>query len=53
MMAPAPYCLTCNRHHVDACPPGERLWALLGWFLLLVAAVIVGLAFGAASVGVL
>ncbi|QFG09436.1 hypothetical protein I5H08_gp051 [Mycobacterium phage Yuna] len=50
-MSPAPYCLPCNRHHVDACPPGERLWALLGVLLLNVAMVIVGLAAGALWLG--
>ncbi len=54
-MTPAPYCLPCNRHHVpgstDRCA-SERAGALIGWFLLLVASVLIGVAFGALSVGV-
>ncbi|QFG11471.1 hypothetical protein I5G87_gp47 [Mycobacterium phage Ekdilam] len=51
-MSPAPYCLPCNAHHEGACPPGEKLGAILGWFLLLVASVIMGVAFAGLSVGV-
>ncbi|QTF82047.1 membrane protein [Mycobacterium phage Fefferhead] len=53
-MSPAPYCLPCNRHHDGDCnrAPGDTGLAILGWFLLLVASVLIGLAFAGASVGV-
>lgn len=50
-MTPAPYCVPCNRHHLPEQPCRDRGLALLGWFLLLVASVLIGLAVGAASVG--
>ncbi|AEK09862.1 hypothetical protein FGG30_gp050 [Mycobacterium phage Pixie] len=53
-MSPAPYCLPCNAHHVPGSTSrcgAERLGALLGWVLLTLAMVIVGLALGALSVG--
>lgn len=52
MMRPAPYCLPCNRHHTDECPPGERLGAIAGWFLLLLASIVIGMAAAGESVGV-
>ncbi|AHB79582.1 hypothetical protein PBI_VALIDUS_52 [Mycobacterium phage Validus] len=43
-MSPAPYCLPCNRHHLGACPPGERLGAIVGVILLNLAMMLVGVA---------
>ncbi|AYR01652.1 hypothetical protein SEA_SCARLETT_52 [Mycobacterium phage Scarlett] len=50
-MSPAPYCLPCNRHHADECPPGERAGAILGTLMLLLVSIVIGLAFAGQAVG--
>lgn len=54
-MAPAPYCKPCNRLHLpEQCRrSGDCALGLLGWFLLLLCSVIIGVALAGLSVGAL